>query len=78
MDLLKFNYRVVIPRDSTRGVDAGGSTSALDKLRQAGAVIVDSTEEAMQVSRQADDQPLRGTTFLQQFQEHQDELWRGL
>lgn len=78
MDLLKFNYRVVIPRDSTRGVDAGGSTSALDKLRQAGAVIVDSTEEAIQVSRQANDQSLRGRTFLQQFQEDQDELWSGL
>lgn len=78
MDLLKFNYRVVIPRDSTRGVDAGGSTSALDKLRQAGAVIVDSAEEAMQVSGQAHGESLQGRTFLQQFQEDQNEVWRGL
>lgn len=72
MDLLKHGLHVVLPLDCSRAVTPDGKLKALDKLRTAGAVIVDTYEDALQYTTTAQVKP-----FMQVIREAQDAFWKA-
>lgn len=79
MDLLKFGYQVVIPRDATRGVEGSRSSSALDKLGSAGAIVVQTANDALDSIKELKSRG-RSTgqrqSYMQQFYEEQAGIWK--
>ncbi|PWN26469.1 Isochorismatase hydrolase [Jaminaea rosea] len=77
MDLVKFGYKVLLPREATRGVDAQGSQEALDKLEAAGVKVVQTAREAKELARQMVKQleARSEESYLGKFELEQKKVW---
>lgn len=79
MDLLKFGLKVIVPLDCSRGVTKDGCKDALGKLRAAGAVVVDTHQDALKyvevVRRGSDDETSKVMPFMQALRDSQRDVW---
>ena len=78
MDLVKFGYTVVLPRDATRPVEA--KSGAFEKLMEAGVKVVGTGREAREVVWEMVGRVERGEEmgYLGRFEEGQARVWEEM
>ncbi|CAO1633238.1 unnamed protein product [Sympodiomycopsis kandeliae] len=73
MDLLKFGLQVVIPLDCTKGVADKGCDQALHNLKSAGAFIVSTYQEALDLVERTTVSSV--TPFMEGIRQSQQQIW---
>lgn len=78
MDLVKFGYTVVLPKDATRPVEA--QSGAVEKLEAAGMRVVETGREAREVVREMVSRVEEGREkrYLEKFEEGQRRIWEEI